>query len=252
MKRLTIRLLLTLFILFLGVTATTLWAAGRPVRRYHKVAALNAPRLDTGINIRPSDDLKAIEIISHNKEYPVTARRLEDLSTNPTSVNLDLGESIENQLIILHTYPGESREFKIEQRFETSLTVMDEGPHIDLLDWKHYTSRWEEIKMIGKNEFLTSQIGESESSKFPHVTGEEISTAVKEAERKLYADYYEAAQSSGEPVDEKWSKLARTCKSPQDYPCAVSVNKISFQIKVKDGDQWKIIKRVEFNIPMGC
>ena len=252
MKHLTIRLLIAVFTLFLGVTAVTLWAASRPVRRYHKVANLNAPRLETGINIRQSEYLKAIEIKSHNTEYPVTARRLEDLSTNPVSVDLDLGESIEDQIIILHTYPGESREFKVEQQFETSLTVMGEGPHFDLLDWKHHTSEWEEIKMIGRNEFLTNRIGESESSKFPNVTGKEISAAVKEAERKLYADYYEAAESGVDPVDEKWSRLARTCKSPQDYPCAVSVNKIRFQIKVKDGDQWKIIRRVEFNVPMGC
>lgn len=232
MKHLMMRLLIALLTLFLGVTAATLWAASPSIRKYHQVVNLNAPGLDTGINIRESDYLKAIEIINHNREYPITARMIEDLSTNPVGVDLDLGESIEDQIIFLHTHPGESVEFRVEQQFETSVTIMDEGPHVDLVDWKHYTSAWEELKMIGRNEFLTSKISGSESSKFPHVTGKEISAAIKE--------------------DEKWSQLARTCKSAQDYPCAVSVNKIRFRIAVRDGDQWKIIKQVEFNVPMGC
>ena len=254
MKRFTIRLLIALLTFFLGTTAAALLATSRhtPIKEYNHVANLNAPRLKTDINIRQSDYLEAIEIVGHNQEYPVTAKRLEDMSIDPIPVDLDLGESIEDQLIILHTHPGESWEFKVEQQFETSLTVMDEGPHIDLRDWKHYTSAWEEIKMIERNKFLTSTIGESEPSKFPQVARKEIVVAVKEAERKLYADYYETARAAGDPVDEKWSKLARQCKSSLDYPCTVSISKIRFRIKVKDGDQWKTIKRMEFNVPMGC
>ncbi|HEX8652774.1 MAG TPA: hypothetical protein VF708_18300 [Pyrinomonadaceae bacterium] len=254
MQRFTIRLLIALLTFFLGTTAAALLATSRPalVKEYDHAADLNAPRLETDTDIRQSDYLKAIEIVGHNQEYPVTARRLEDMSRDPVTVDLDLAESIEDQLIILHTYPGESWEFKVEQQFETSLTVMDEGPHIDLLDWKHYTSAWKEIRMIERNKFLTSKIGESEPLKFPQVTKKEILVAVKEAERKLYADYYETAKIAGDPVDEKWSKLARQCKSSQDYPCTVSVSKIRLRIKVKDGDQWKTIKQMEFNVPMGC
>jgi hypothetical protein len=254
MKRFTIRLLIALVTFFLGTTVAALWATSRhaPVKTYQNVANLNAPRLETDTDIRQSGYLKAIEITNHNQEYPVSARWLEDMSIDPVTVDLDIGESIEDQLIILHTYPGESWEFKVEQQFETSLTVMDEGPHIDLLDWKHYTSAWEEIRMIERNHFLTSTVGPSESSKFPQVTRREIFVAVKKAERKLYADYYETARTAGDPVDEKWSQRARQCQSTGEYPCAVSVSTIRLRIKVKEDGEWKIIKRMEFIVPMGC
>jgi hypothetical protein len=251
MQRFTARLLIALLTFFLGTTAAALLATSRPalVKEYNNAANLNAPRLETDADIRHSDYLKAIEIAGHNQEYPVTARWLEDMPGDPVTVDLDLAESIEDQLIILHTYPGESWEFKVEQQFETSLTIMDEGPHLDLLDWKHYTSAWKEIKMVERNKFLTSEINESESSKFPKVTSREIQRAVGGADKKLYADYTESAD---DPVGEKWANTARQCKSSLDYPCTVSVSKIRFRIMVKEGDRWKIIKRMEFNVPMGC
>lgn len=261
MKHFIIRLLVAACAFFLGATAATLWAISRraPTVKYNNVAPVNAQqaRMDVeiqepAIEVRQPGYLKAIEIAQHNKEYPITARRLEDLSADPVAIDLDLGEGIEDQLIILRAYEGESREFKIEQQFETSMTVSGEGPHLDLLDWKHYTSEWEEIKMIERNVFLTSKISESESQKFPKVTWKELYNAVMKADRKLYADYYESAGTEDDPADSKWLKLVRQCKSPQDNPCAVSVSKIRFRIKAKEGERWKIIKRLEFNLPMGC
>ncbi len=86
--------------------------------------------------------LEASEVLSADMEPPVSGRRLEDLFEDNVSVDLDLGEGIEDRILVLHPPAGETREFMTEQRFETSLTVSAEGPHLDLLDWKHHYSPW--------------------------------------------------------------------------------------------------------------
>ena len=118
--------------------------------------------------------------------------------------------------------------------FETSLTVSKEGPHLDLVNWKHYDSKWRELKKSGKNRFLTDSIGKAESSKFPGVSVMEIREAVLKAGGK------------------EWADDVRKAQSPHDDPCSVGVSKIRFRILVKESGQWKLINTLEFSVPMGC
>jgi len=37
-------------------------------------------------------------------------------------------------------------EIKLYQSFENSITIINEGPHCDLVKWKHYNSEWKELK----------------------------------------------------------------------------------------------------------
>lgn len=177
--------------------------------------------------------LSAIEIARHDDTYPIAQRTFKNLSEHPIYVDLDLGESIENQIILLRG-ASPDLEFKIEQQFETSLTVMDEGPHLDLTDWKHYRSEWREIKKLDDNKFLALKLSEADSSRFPKVSMREI--------------YREVSRRG----DDKWAKLARSAKTVNDYPLGVGVSKISLRIKVREDKQWRVIKRLEFIIPMGC
>jgi hypothetical protein len=48
------------------------------------------------------------------------------------------------------------------------------GPHQDLVNWKHYTSAWKEIKSGGENRFLTAKIPESDNARFPAATSQEM------------------------------------------------------------------------------
>ncbi len=65
--------------------------------------------------------LAAIEIVRFDPEIEVGEIKVEDLLVKPIDFDLDLGNSIENQIIALHPYRNDSREFKIEQQFETSV-----------------------------------------------------------------------------------------------------------------------------------
>lgn len=177
--------------------------------------------------------LSAIEIARHDGTYPIARRTFSNLSEHPIYVDLDLGESIENQTILLRE-ASPDLEFKIEQQFETSLMVMDEGPHLDLTDWKHYRSEWREIRKLDDHKFLTLKLSEADSSKFPKVSMQEV--------------YREVARRG----DGKWARLARSARTVNDYPLGVGVNKISLRIKVREDNEWRVIKRLEFIIPMGC
>lgn len=180
------------------------------------------------------NNLAAIEIVRFDPEIEATETKIEDLSAKPIDLDLELSLSIENQIIALHPYPNDSREFKVEQQFETSMSVSDEGPHLDLTNWKHYTSEWQEIKRLDENRFLTSQISESDYQKFPKVTNKEIYKAVLKDGGKRWADY------------------ARSCKTSNDGACSVSVSRISFRIKAKENGEWNVIHKINVFIPLGC
>lgn len=47
----------------------------------------------------------------------------------------ELGESIEGQILKVDNLTLD--ELKIEQRYETSISIQNEGPHCDLTNWKH-------------------------------------------------------------------------------------------------------------------
>jgi hypothetical protein len=76
------------------------------------------------------------------------------------------------------------------------------------------------------------------------VTREEIYRAVLDNVKGWDAESQESAP--------RWTQLARSCKSATDYPCGVSVSKISFRIMVRSAGGWEPIKRLDFLVPMGC
>ncbi len=178
--------------------------------------------------------LCAVEILRHDPGTEISER----IETNLTKANLDfelgLSESIENQFISLTPCIRDEREFKIEQQFETSMAIGDEGPHLDFTDWKHYTSDWKPIEKISDNRFLTSKLTESDYTRFPKVTAQEIRLLVSKEGGK------------------RWEKLASHCKTANDGPCYVTVSRISLRISAKELGKWKEIHRINFSIPMGC
>jgi hypothetical protein len=178
--------------------------------------------------------LTAIEILSSDDETPIARREYKNLSSREVIDHLELEEKIENQTIVLHPVAGTNVELKVEQRFETSLTVMDEGPHLDLTGWKHYRSAWVDIKRLGENRFLTSRVDPSEYSRFPRTTPAEIRQAVLAAGGR------------------RWARLVRNVRNPNDYPAAVDVSRISLRVSVKDGSLWRPLVVVHIDLPMGC
>lgn len=178
--------------------------------------------------------LESVEIIPAKKESFATPTVIPLKAAEIVRVDLELGDSLDDLTLRLHPREGVKADFAVEQSFETSLTVMEEGPHLDLLDWKHYNSPWQPLQKLSPTDFRTGTITEADSRKFPEVTAKEIQAIVK--------------KEGGATLGKYVSKV----KGPNDYPCGVGVSKVRFRITVKAGAEEKVIKTIEFLVPMGC
>ena len=129
-------------------------------------------------------------------------------------------------------------------QFETSMAISDEGPHIDLLDWKHCVSEWKFLQpMQGGNHYRLPGPTEAEASCFPPVTAQEIEAAVL-AELQGYS--FEEARM------QRWLELARTAAPPGEGPMYIGISKVRLRVEQYVADHWAEVTTVEFTLPLGC
>lgn len=158
------------------------------------------------------------------------------LSKDPVVVDdFDVPEDVDGQEISI-VGGDKAAQFRIFERYRNSMTVMGEGPHLDLVDWRHFDSEWIELDQLAQRKFRTLATERMDASKFPATTQAELISAV----RKRAADWPEAIE------------LAKTCRSPHHEPCAVGVSSVYFRIDKQIGDRWITVGIVEVLIPMGC
>lgn len=65
----------------------------------------------------------------------------------------------------------------VEQRFETSVSLSFEGPHCDMVDWKHYLSPWKKLQPEGAIYHIDT-IPDKEEARFPKVSETEFKDAI--------------------------------------------------------------------------
>ena len=148
-----------------------------------------------------------------------------------TVVYLELGDSPENNLLTFDS--GEAEIVNVYQRYETSATIMNEGPHLDLMDWLHYTSGWVEVEKSNSHSFKSISYSEEDASKFPEVDIEQLRVMVKNI------------------GGDNWAELVKDVKSIDDYPIGVGISKIEFKIEyILKGI--KKMKYIVFEMPLGC
>ncbi|MBE9584684.1 hypothetical protein IM792_09525 [Mucilaginibacter sp. JRF] len=144
-----------------------------------------------------------------------------------------LGETIEGQLISVNS--DNLLNLKLEQRYETSVTIQDEGPHCDLTEWKHYDSEWKPLPKNKNGQFTCLSYTEDEWQKFPDVSIAELKKAVEKH------------------CGERWSNHIKNVKSPTDYPSAVSVSRYFLRITGQQKSSKKEIEKlIVIEILMGC
>lgn len=158
--------------------------------------------------------------------------KLKEQQKDTARIYLELGESIEGQKLKIRTF--KKGKIRIYQRFENSVTVMNEGPHCDLTEWEHYNSEWKELN-IENGQFLTDSYSEEDWEKFIEVDMNELREAVRVQ------------------CGDGWAELVKDVKSPTEYPFGVSTSRIFFKIVFSEQDNEEAIERIiSFEIPMGC
>ena len=184
-----------------------------------------APTLFLVIRVR----ISSVPELHAEREFRLTANRT-------TVVALDLGEDLDGQPVWI-AGKRSSDTYRVLERYRTSLTITGEGPHMDLLDWKHYDSPWEAMQRQSSARFLARTIAEYEANLFPRVSRSEMFRAVDLRARRGWS---EAAE------------LVRECSGPNSHPCGVGVSSRYFRVQCNDGGTWVTIGTVEVRIPMGC
>lgn len=160
-------------------------------------------------------------------------KQLNQIQKDTVYLYADLGESIEGQKISIVS--NQLTNITIEQRYETSVTIMDEGPHCDLTEWKHYDSVWEKLKTNDEGQFICDTYLEKDLEKFPVVEISELKEYVKKH------------------CEETYLKLISTIKYPTEYPSAVTVSRYFLRINGKRKNSEKAVtKLIIIEVAMGC
>ena len=180
--------------------------------------------------------LRAVEILPPGEIAHLQYPGLIVSSSEPTrtTVDLDLGQSVEGYVVRLRCEPSCSERFRVQWQYETSLTVTDEGPHADLDDWKHFTSPWADVKPSASGKLILPTVSPSDSSKFPSVSMGEVVQAVRAR------------------FGERWVRLASQAKYPGDGPTLVVLSKYRVRVQVALGSELTSLYEFSFKVPMGC
>lgn len=127
------------------------------------------------------------------------------------------------------------KKIELFQRHENSVSIMNEGPHCDLTEWKHYYSEWIQLPFNNTtNTYLSTTYSPEDWGKFIPVDMAKLKKAVE-------------AHCGG-----YWPSLLDNTKNINDYPIGISISRIFLKIVLTDKNGNVNEKTVSFEIPMGC
>jgi len=157
-------------------------------------------------------------------------------------IELDVGDGVEGRVLRVRTAPDKGVSYRVQVQFETSVAISGEGPHIDLLDWKHCRSEWRPAQREGNNGFRLPTTRDGDQSCFPKATRAELRAALKQELGKY-----------GDPAGQQWW-LDAVDRVPRvgEPPSYVAISTVRVRIEQYDGRQWRVLTTIDFGVPMGC
>lgn len=155
---------------------------------------------------------------------------------------LDIGDEAGGRVLRLIA-ADDTREHRVSVQFETSAAIGGEGPHLDLVDWKHCRSDWRAAPAVGDGGFRLPAPEEHDHSCFPPTTRAELRDAVRQAVRRHDWD----------PVAERhWLGLAARAATVGEEPSYVAISLIRVRIEQREAGGWRLLTEIELHVPMGC
>lgn len=157
------------------------------------------------------------------------------------TVPVELGDDLFGTTLQLQPVkPGET--YRVRVQYETSLALGAEGPHLDLIDWKHCTSTWQPAQAVDAVSFVLPTPTAEQHSCFPAYTRAELDAAVRAHGVK-----------QGDPtLAEGWLPNLDKSDAVGAVTPYVGISTVRVRVEVKRKGAWVAVTTVEFALPMGC
>jgi len=157
------------------------------------------------------------------------------------TVPLDLGDEVYGATLQLQpATPGGT--YRVRVQYETSLGLSAEGPHLDLVDWKHCVSDWEAAAPSGALSFVLPTPTPEQQACFPAYTDAELEQAVR-AHAAAWGDAGLAA---------RWMPRAGEGDAEGAVTPFVAISTVRVRVEVLRDGAWTVVTTVAFRPPMGC
>ena len=169
----------------------------------------------------------SLEVWNNEAKGYITIQKTKN---DTTFIFPDLGYSLEGNTFELKSTEN-IENVRIEQSYQTSMSIQGEGPHYDLSDWKHYNSKWIILKPLSFSKYQCATYAEDDADQFPKVTLEEVKNQIKGEDRKEWLGFLSSEYPYGSVmISHYFLKIS-------------GINKKTGQ---------KIVKIIIFEMPMGC
>lgn len=137
---------------------------------------------------------------------------------------------------------GGGHEYRVSAQFETSLAVGAEGPHIDLIDFKHCLSERVPAKSSDGLHFALPIPTDAQRDCVPKATMPEVRQALRAQMEKM---------GMRDSVDE-WLGFLRGVKRAGDEPMYAGISRVFVRVEVKRDGVWRPAGTVVLLVAMGC
>jgi hypothetical protein len=145
---------------------------------------------------------------------------------------MELGDTISNSKI--HISASNLEQFRISVQLETSMSIQDEGPHLDLVNWKHCTTNWFMVENIAKHKFKLPNFDNINLDCFPKVTISEIKNA--------------ALEQGGE----HWVAVIENNISNDYSPISIDLSLVRIKVEQFVKSKWVLVTVLNIDVPLGC
>ncbi|MES2514138.1 MAG: hypothetical protein V4580_08325 [Bacteroidota bacterium] len=150
-----------------------------------------------------------------------------------TELYIELTSKIDTFLVRLKN--EQIKSYAITEQYQNIVSVSDEGPHVELYEWKNYKSEWFNVDTISNGIFLMKNISEEESMQFPKYTRQELILYLKANAGQNWANII------SKPETGKWT---------DQFWIGVGVRRVFIKMVLADGTE--ITKLLVIYPAMGC
>lgn len=164
-----------------------------------------------------------------------------ELSPGQT-IELELGPGNEPYGAAFSISKSGGHEYRVSVQFETSLAVGAEGPHIDLIDFKHCLSEWVTADSSDGLHFGLPIPTDAQRDCVPKATMPEVRQALRAQMVKM---------GMRDSVDE-WLGYLRGVKRAGDEPMYAGISRVFVRVEVRRDGVWTLSGVVVLLPAMGC